>query len=59
MVRPAQSGAALLAVAIIMLALSWVAVVLRVIARRRIRAFGLDDWLMCVGLVRLLLFSYK
>lgn len=52
MVRPAYWGAPLLGVSIAMLALDWVTVALRMVARHRIRAFGFDDWLMCSGLVR-------
>lgn len=52
MVRPAYWGVPLLGVSIAMLVLDWVCVVLRMAARRRMRAFGLDDWLMCAGLVR-------
>lgn len=57
MVRPAYWGAPLLGVCISMLVLDWVCVALRMMARRRIHAFGVDDWLMCAGLVRRVLSS--
>lgn len=43
---------ALLAVASSLLASNWLAVVLRVVARRRVHALSLEDLLMCFGVVR-------
>lgn len=48
---PSQAALVLVAVALCLLVLSWVSVVLRVVARRRVHALGIDDVLMCLGLV--------
>ena len=47
-----DAGKALVGVTISMLALSWMAVVIRIWVRKWIKALGADDWLMFVGLVR-------
>lgn len=50
---PAGLGVTLLYVTIVMLALSWITVILRLSVRRWLKpdAMGLDDSLMCIGLV--------
>lgn len=49
---PSQSALVLMAVAFCLLMLSWVSVVLRIVARRRVHALAIDDALMCLGVVR-------
>ncbi|KAI0003502.1 hypothetical protein F4779DRAFT_98154 [Xylariaceae sp. FL0662B] len=51
MIQPAGEGVVLLWMACIMLALCWIAVIIRVAVRRWINGFGPDDWLMCTGLI--------
>lgn len=53
MIPPAGDGVPSLYVTCVLLALSWFTIVLRVWVRIRVEAFGLDDWLMCIGLVSL------
>lgn len=49
--QPAGDGVPSLYVTCVLLALSWFTIALRVWVRIRVEAFGLDDWLMCIGLV--------
>lgn len=51
MVEPAGNGMILFIVTILMLALSWPAVIARCLIRHGKGAIGLDDWLMVGGLV--------
>ncbi|KAH7122014.1 hypothetical protein B0J13DRAFT_648138 [Dactylonectria estremocensis] len=51
MSRVLAEGVPLLYVTILMLALSWVTVVARLGVRRWKKNLGLDDWLMCAGLI--------
>lgn len=53
MVDPAGDGVTLLYVTIVMLALSWLGVIMRLSVRRWLKpeAMGMDDALMCAGLV--------
>jgi hypothetical protein len=52
MKRPQGEGTVLLCITIVMLALSWIVLISRLAVRTWIKALGLDDWLMAVGLVR-------
>lgn len=49
--KVAGDGVPLLYLTIVMLSLSWVTLVTRLGVRRWKKILGLDDWLMCVGLV--------
>lgn len=49
--KPAGLALTLLVVAIAMLILAWVTVVARICVRKWIKGLGLDDYLMCFGLV--------
>lgn len=51
-IKPTGLAATLLTVAVVMLVSSWTAVVARVFVRRWIKGLGMDDYLMCIGLVR-------
>ncbi|UPK91994.1 hypothetical protein LCI18_002929 [Fusarium solani-melongenae] len=51
MAKVAGDGVPLLYLTIVMLSLSWVTLVTRLGVRRWKKILGLDDWLMCVGLV--------
>ncbi|KAH8652247.1 cation-transporting ATPase 4 [Xylariales sp. PMI_506] len=51
MVEPAGGGIPLLYVTILLLTLSWTVVAVRVVIRMMKKVFGLDDWLMCIGLL--------
>ncbi|KAF4960302.1 hypothetical protein FSARC_10499 [Fusarium sarcochroum] len=51
MARVAGDGVSLLYVAIVMLTLSWIFASARLAVRRWKRNLGLDDWLMCAGLI--------
>ncbi|KAK9419724.1 hypothetical protein SUNI508_07210 [Seiridium unicorne] len=51
MISPRGDGVVLLYVTIVMLTLSWITLVARLGVRRRINAFGSDDWLMFAGLI--------
>ena len=51
---PTGPGLSLLLVSSILLCFSWFMVILRMMVRKRIKAIGLDDWLMVAGLVCLL-----
>ncbi|KAK8223803.1 hypothetical protein HDK90DRAFT_103929 [Phyllosticta capitalensis] len=44
-------GRNLFTITVFLLTLSWIIVIIRVLVRWRIRSFGVDDVLMCVGLV--------
>ncbi|KAL1641116.1 hypothetical protein SLS58_006391 [Diplodia intermedia] len=48
---PTGPGLVLEFVSIVLLTLSWVVVVARVIVRKGMKAFGLDDWMMVSGLI--------
>jgi hypothetical protein len=52
MVKLAGDGVPLFYTSILLLALSWITFVTRVGVRLSRKAFGLDDWLMFSGLVR-------
>lgn len=51
-IKPTGLAATLLTVAVVMLVSAWVAVIARVCVRRWIKGLGMDDYLMCIGLVR-------
>jgi hypothetical protein len=51
MAKVAGDGVPLLYLTIVMLSLSWATLVTRLGVRRWKKILGLDDWLMCVGLV--------
>ncbi|KAI1078156.1 hypothetical protein F5B20DRAFT_549533 [Whalleya microplaca] len=51
MIPPAGEGVVLLWLTCLMLALSWSFVFARIGVRIWIKAFGIDDWLMCTGLI--------
>ncbi|KAL0258014.1 hypothetical protein SLS55_007185 [Diplodia seriata] len=48
---PTGPGVVLEFVSIVLLTLSWIVVVARVIVRKGMKAFGLDDWMMVSGLI--------
>jgi hypothetical protein len=50
-VTPAGAGLSIYIVTIVMLVLGWTTVVTRIVVRRMIKQFGLDDILMVIGLV--------
>lgn len=54
MVKPAGDGQALFQASIVLLVLSWVTFITRVVVRVQRKALGIDDLLMCIGIVRLL-----
>lgn len=47
----ADEGLPLFYLTIVLLALSWVSVIARIVVRGWRKTLGLDDWLMCAGLV--------
>ncbi|KAF1945262.1 hypothetical protein EJ02DRAFT_51235 [Clathrospora elynae] len=47
----AGDGVALLYGAIVLLVLSWITFILRVCVRAGRKAWGMDDWFMCIGIV--------
>jgi hypothetical protein len=51
---PTGPGLALLLVSAILLSFSWAIVALRMLVRYKIRSIGLDDYLMLIGLVRVI-----
>lgn len=53
MVQPEGTGVTLLYVASILMAISWMTVLARLSVRRWLKpeAMGMDDYLMCIGLV--------
>ncbi|ETS82339.1 hypothetical protein PFICI_04215 [Pestalotiopsis fici W106-1] len=54
-ISPTGPGLDLFLVSVILGALSCIAVVLRLVIRKRIKGIGLDDWLMLLGLIFLIL----
>jgi uncharacterized BrkB/YihY/UPF0761 family membrane protein len=36
-------------VSVVLLVVAWISLILRIVVRVKIKAFGLDDWLMCLG----------
>ncbi|RSL80952.1 hypothetical protein CDV31_017079 [Fusarium ambrosium] len=51
MSRVAGKGVPLFCLIIVLLVLSWPILIARMVVRRWIKSLGLDDWLMCVGVV--------
>ena len=51
MAKPGGEGVVLLPLTIALLSFAWVTVIARLAVRRWKKMLGLDDWLMCIGLV--------